>query len=122
VEKFPDRYDQVINQATKILEVRLRKIADLPDDLVGIKLAGKALGGESPRVVLSKQKAEQEGAHFLFSGAFSFLRNPAHHRPLGEQRPERVLQVIAFVDYLLDVLQGAGGSQAANADKKASEQ
>jgi hypothetical protein len=40
-------------------------------------------------------------------GVFGFLRNPTHHRLLGELALERVMQQLGMIDYLLGLLDGA---------------
>jgi hypothetical protein len=79
-----DRLDTVITEATRILEQRIRIATNAPAEIVGIKLASYAFGGDKPRLVVSEIESEQEGAHLLFRGVFGFIRNSAHHKLLGE--------------------------------------
>jgi hypothetical protein len=60
-----------------------------------------------PRLSVSNIPAEQEAAHLLYRGVFGFVRNSAHHRLLGELQPERVLQIVGMVDYLISVAEAA---------------
>jgi|GEM_PF-1421719 len=69
-------------QAFKAVEIRLRDLSGL--DLSGRDLAAKALGGEPPRIAVSRHGGrtgadEQEGLRFMFMGAFQGLRNPGGH-------------------------------------------
>lgn len=50
---------------------------------------------------------EQEAAHLLYRGVFGFVRNSGHHRLLGPLQPERVLQFVGMVDYLISVAEAA---------------
>ena len=102
-----DRLDTVITEATRILEHRLRLLSGAPEDRVGVDLATYAFGGQSPRLLVSSIPAEQEAAHLIFRGIFGFVRNRVHHRLSGELLPERVLQVLGLIDYLIALAQGA---------------
>ena len=102
-----DRLDTVITEATRILEHRLRLLSGAPEDRVGVDLATYAFGGQSPRLLVSSIPAEQEAAHLIFRGIFGFVRNQVHHRLSGELLPERVLQVLGLIDYLIALAQGA---------------
>lgn len=107
-----DRLDTVVMEATKLLEERIRGTVNAPAEYIGIKLADYAFSGDNPRLVLSDIKSEQDAAHLLFRGVFGFIRNPAHHRRLGELVPDRVLQTLGFIDYLLGLLENADTRQA----------
>jgi hypothetical protein len=102
-----DRLDTVISEATRILEDRLRSLSAAPPSSFGVELATFAFRPPSARLVVSDVTAEQEAAHLLFRGVFGFVRNSAHHRLLGELQPERVLQVVGMVDYLISVAEAA---------------
>lgn len=102
-----DRLDTVLTEATRILEHRLRTLSGASDDTVGVDLATFAFGGQSPRLVVSAIPAEQEAAHLIFRGVFGFVRNQVHHRLSGELIPDRVLQVLGLIDYLIALAQGA---------------
>lgn len=100
------RLDTVIAEATKVLEVRLRRATGANENKVGMDLANEAFAGDKPRIVLSTTKAERDAAVQLFRGIFGFLRNPVHHN-FREIPPERAAQIIAFIDYLLYVIESA---------------
>jgi hypothetical protein len=102
-----DRLDTVVNEATRILEDRLRSLSGAPPTCVGVDLAKLAFGSSSPRLIVSDIETEQEAAHLLYRGVFGFVRNSAHHRLLGTLQPERVLQVVGMVDYLISVAEAA---------------
>lgn len=99
----PERLDQVISEATRILEDRLRSVLG---DTVGTdsnKLIEQAFGNNGS-LFQSAIPAERLGLHALFRGTFGHIRNPAHHRLNANMTAERVLQIVGFVDYLLSVL------------------
>jgi hypothetical protein len=102
-----DRLDTVVNEATRILEDRLRSLSAAPPTCVGVDLAKLALCPPSPRLIVSDVGPEQEAAHLLYRGLFGFVRNSAHHRLLGTLQPERVLQIVGMVDYLISVAEAA---------------
>lgn len=102
-----DRLDTVLTEATRILEDRLRQISGAPATCVGPDLAAYCFGSAKPRLQLSTVVAEQEAAHLLFRGVFGFIRNRVHHNIVENLQPERVLQVVGMVDYLLSIAQAA---------------
>ena len=99
-----DRFDTVVMEATRILEDRLRRTANLDSSDDGLRLVSAALGGTSPLVRLSSHAGEQEAAHALFRGVFGFVRNPFHHKLIGSVAPQRIIQLLGTIDYLLFLL------------------
>ena len=106
-----DRLDTVVNEATRILEDRLRSLSAAPATCVGIDLVKHAFGPPSPRLIVSNVAPEQEAAHLLFRGVFGFVRNSVHHRLVGTLQPERVLQIVGMVDYLISIAEAAEGEK-----------
>jgi hypothetical protein len=108
------RYDTAIMEATRVLENRVRAIARLAPGEEGKNLMATVFGG-TPRIRLSEHAGEQEAALHLFRGVYGFVRNPVHHRIIAFER-ERALQIVAFIDYLLSLLENASlaiGSETA---------
>jgi len=102
-----ERFDTVIAEATRIFETRLRALASAPQECVGVDLAKAAFGGDQPMLRVSDVRSEQEAVHLLFRGTFGFIRNPVQHKLLGKLSPDRVLQILGFIDHLLYVAQNA---------------
>jgi hypothetical protein len=102
-----ERLDTVIAEATRILETRLRTLSSAPHECIGVDLAKEAFAGENPALRVSDVKSEQEAVHLLFRGTFGFIRNPVQHKLLGKLSPDRVLQILGFIDYLLFVADNA---------------
>jgi hypothetical protein len=102
-----DRLDTVLSEASRILENRIRSAAHLPVDCVGLELTGRAFAGTAPRLRLSNVPAEQEAAHLLYRGVFGFVRNHVQHQLVGGLLPERVLQILGLIDYLLFLVEDA---------------
>jgi hypothetical protein len=102
-----NRLDTVVAEATRIFEERIRVLSGAQADCTGVALATFAFGTREPRLRVSRVPAEQDAAHALYRGAFGFIRNQVHHRLSGELLPERVLQVLGFIDYLIALAEGA---------------
>lgn len=115
-EGTTDRLDTVLTEATRIMENRIRGVAKLPAECVGQDLAKAAFSGTTPVLQVSDVAAEQEAAHLLYRGVFGFIRNQVHHKLVGELRPERVLQILGLIDYLLFVAEGARRMEGGSAD------
>jgi len=102
-----DRLDTVITEATRILESRLRLLSHAQKDCVGVDLATYAFKIPKPVLKISDIPSEQEAVYLLYRGVFGFIRNRAHHQLMGELLPERVLQILGLIDYLLQLAEGA---------------
>jgi Protein of unknown function (Hypoth_ymh) len=105
----PDHFDRVINQATQILEDRVRKKVPSIGDMTGLPLVGKAINPEPSKsmIVFSTNPSEQEGYANLFKGLMGTFRNPSHHKFLETVTREQALQICAFIDNMLAALEGA---------------
>lgn len=99
-----ERLDTVLSEATKILENHLRKKCKTEKKIGGTDLASHALSGKDPIVCVSESAGEQEAAHLIFRGIFGLVRNPSHHELMGVLNPNRVLQLMGIIDYLLRLL------------------
>jgi Protein of unknown function (Hypoth_ymh) len=104
-----DHFDRVINQATQVLEERLRrKLPDLAEGH-GLTLVGQAIHKEpeKSRIRFSDESSEQEGYAALFRGVVGAFRNTSHHRFMSYVTREQALQICAFIDNLLAALDSA---------------
>jgi hypothetical protein len=101
--KQPERLDTVVAEATRILENRLRHLTKCTGSETGADLAAKAFGGANPMFQISSIKAEQEAVHLLFRGAFGYIRNRTQHKLLADLPPERVVQIVGFIDCLISL-------------------
>jgi len=99
-----ERHDTVVSEATRILEHRLRSLTQSDASLSGADLVNKAFSGDSPKLRISRVSSEQKAVHLLFLGTFGFIRNPVHHKLLSDLPPERVIQILGLIDYLISVL------------------
>jgi Protein of unknown function (Hypoth_ymh) len=102
-------FDRVINQATQVLEERIReKFPEFTTDF-GLPLVGKAMNAEpaKSRTKFSDNPSEQEGYVSIFRGLIGAFRNPSHHRFLENVTREQALQICAFIDNMLAALESA---------------
>ena len=81
-------FDRAINQATLVLEARLRdsvpydtlcKVIPEDRDRVGESLANKLLSPSKPVVVVSDKPTERAAFHKVVVGIIAYFRNPSHH-------------------------------------------
>jgi uncharacterized protein (TIGR02391 family) len=100
-------YAQAAFEGLKAVEVRLRDLSAL--DLSGRDLAAQALGGDPPRIVVSRHSGrtgadEQEGFRLLAMGAMQCLRNPGGHEldPLDRQEALEQLAIASLISRWLD--------------------
>lgn len=102
----PGNFDRVINQATQVLETRLKKLAQDKEGLTGTALVNTYVKADPIKSVveLSSDKGEQEGYANLLRGMMGAFRNPSHHKFLEHIDREHALQICAFIDNLLLVL------------------
>jgi hypothetical protein len=102
-------FDRVINQATLVLEERIRRKAGCTKGLTGTALAGayiKTDPSASP-LVFSDDAAEQEGMSFLCKGLMLTMRNPTHHSLIESFTREEAFHICGFIDRLLKLIDGA---------------
>ena len=102
-----ERLDTVVTEATRIFENKLRSISGAPADCVGVDLATYAFGEKTPKLIISEVTAEQEAVHLMFRGVFGFIRNHVHHQLVENLLPERVLQIVGMIDYLIFLIQNS---------------
>lgn len=97
-------FDRAINQATQILEDRIKKKACLEKtNLIGIPLVSKAIHAKIEHTILkfSDNPDIQEGYSFLIKGIISIYRNQTHHSLNFRCNREYSLKFCAYIDELL---------------------
>jgi uncharacterized protein (TIGR02391 family) len=100
-------FDIAINQATLVLEDRIRKKAQPPQKMEGAKLIGYAFNEEIPQTVLrvaSNDPDDQRGFTQMLRGVFAAFRNKTHHHIIKNISREEAMRVCGFVDVLLRVV------------------
>lgn len=102
-------FDRVINQATQVLEDRIRKKSGAAAGLVGVTLVNQVVKSDPQASVLAitSEGNVQEGYAHILRGIVGAYRNPTHHQVLDHITREEALKVCAFIDGLLKVVDGA---------------
>jgi hypothetical protein len=112
----PGSFDRVINQATQVLEDRLRtklpfeKLCDIIPEAknqIGETLAHKLLAPPTPPIIVSDKPEERSAFHKMVVGIISYLRNPSHHSLNEDTEWSLAWSVVGIVDSLLSELDGS---------------
>lgn len=101
-------YETASFAAMKTVEVEVRRVAALPNDLLGVNLMRKAFSPKDG--VLRDPEAEggeQQATADLFAGAIGAYKNPASHRAVQFDDPVEVAEIIQLADLLLRIVQRA---------------
>jgi len=99
-------FDRPINQATQVLEDRIRKKAQPTKRLTGENLVGFSFNEEPTKTVLriaSNDSDDQRGFTQILRGIFPAFRNKTHHHIISVSR-EEAMCVCGFIDVLLRVV------------------
>jgi len=99
-------FDRVINQATLILEDRIRVKSQVKDKLEGVKLVNKVLNPDLSKTILkvSNDEDEHKGICDLCRGVMSSFRNSTHHHLTDKFSREDALKFCGFIDILLNII------------------
>jgi len=100
-------FDRPINQATLVLEDRIRKKVQPTQKLVGENLVGHAFNEEISKTVLrvaSNDSDDQRGFTQMLRGIFAAFRNKTHHHIIKSFSREEAMRVCGFIDVLLRVV------------------
>ena len=105
----PGKFDRVVNQATLVLEDRIRKCSGLSKSWTGVGLVNKALNADLAKTILltSADKDEHEGICHICRGIMQAFRNPTHHYITDKYTREDAIKLCAFVDNLLRAIDDA---------------
>jgi uncharacterized protein (TIGR02391 family) len=104
------RYDRAINQATLVLEDRIRKKAKPPTPMTGEPLVNFAFKDEMSKTVLqvgSGQADDQRGFTQILRGIVPAFRNHTHHHVSDSFSQEEAILVVGFIDVLLRVIENS---------------
>ena len=100
-------FDRPINQATLVLEHRVRRNAQPTQKLVGESLVGYAFNEDLAKTVLrvaSNDPDDQRGFTQILRGIVPAFRNKTHHHIINTFSREEALRVCGFIDVLLRVV------------------
>ena len=102
----PDNFDRVINQATQVLEDRIRNKAKTDRTLVGVSLVNKALNADISKtiIIISDNPEEHEGICHICRGLMVGFRNPTHHQLSDSFTREDALKFCGFIDNILQII------------------
>jgi uncharacterized protein (TIGR02391 family) len=104
------RYDRAINQATLVLEDRIRRKAKPSTAMTGEPLVNFAFKDEMSKTVLrvgSGQADDQRGFTQILRGIVPAFRNRTHHHISENFSQEEAILVVGFIDVLLGVVESA---------------
>jgi uncharacterized protein (TIGR02391 family) len=92
----------------KAVEVEVRRVAALPNELVGVALIRKAFSPKDGALPdPGAEGGEQQATADLFAGAIGAYKNPASHRTVRFDDPVEAAEVIQLADLLLRTVQRA---------------
>jgi uncharacterized protein (TIGR02391 family) len=102
-------YDRAVNQATLILEDRIRNKSQPSAQMVGENLVNCVLNADCTKTILqvSTNQDEQRGFTFIIRGIVPAFRNLTHHHITRTFTREEALRVCGFIDVVLRVVDGA---------------
>jgi uncharacterized protein (TIGR02391 family) len=101
------RYDRAINQATLVLEDRIRRKAKPPTAMTGEPLVNFAFKEDLSKTALqvaSGQSDDQRGLTQILRGIVPAFRNHTHHHVSDSFSQEEAILVVGFIDVLLRVI------------------
>jgi uncharacterized protein (TIGR02391 family) len=94
--------DQAVFAAMKSVEVRVRDLAGLGDDLYGVDLMNKAFGSGGPLADPPAPNGKHnDGPRALFTGAFTVFRNPAGHTVVTYDDEAETVEAVALASLLM---------------------
>jgi uncharacterized protein (TIGR02391 family) len=94
-------YDNAILNATKAIEVTVRKKSGLSDHLIGVDLMTQAFKPDKPVLTYGVVKAEQEGMMSLLRGIIGVYKNPQSHKFVGIEDKSECLGIMLMCSSLL---------------------
>lgn len=101
-------YETASFAAMKAVEVAVRRVAELPNELLGVALMRKAF---SPKDGVLRdpdaEGGEQQATADLFAGAIGAYKNPASHRTVRFDDPIEAAEVVQLADLLLRIVERA---------------
>ncbi len=105
----PAHFDRVINQATLVLEDRIRRRTNSDRSVFGAGLVNATINPDpsSSRIIFSDIKSEQEGYANIIRGIMQALRNETHHTVVDSFSREDALNVCGFIDRILRLIDKA---------------
>ena len=98
-------YETAAFKAMKEVEVRVRELAGLPNELIGVALMRQAFNPNTgPLTNMSHEGGERQARSDLFAGAIGSFKNPTSHRVVTYTDPTEASEVIMLADLLMRIL------------------
>ena len=98
-------YETAAFKAMKEVEVRVRELAGLPSDLIGVSLMRQAFNPNGgPLADATHEGGERQARSDLFAGAIGSFKNPTSHRTVTYTDPTEASEVIMLADLLMRIL------------------
>ena len=100
-------FDRPVNQATLVLEDRIRRKSKPLQKMVGDSLVGYAFNEELSKTVLrvaSNESDDQRGFTQVLRGIVPSFRNKTHHHIVNTFSRQEAMRVCCFIDVLLRVV------------------
>lgn len=100
-------FDRVINQATLILEDRIRTKSQPPKKMTGEPLVGFAFNEDVDKTRLRVESGDaddQRGFTQILRGIVPAFRNKTHHHIVDTLSREEAMRVVGFIDVLLGIV------------------
>jgi uncharacterized protein (TIGR02391 family) len=98
-------YETAAFKAMKEVEVRVRELAGLPNDLIGVTLMRQAFNPSGgPLTNATHEGGERQARSDLFAGAIGSFKNPTSHRTVTYTDPTEASEVIMLADLLMRIL------------------
>ncbi len=97
-------FDRPINQATQVLEDRIRKKVQPPTKLTGENLVNFAFNEDLAKTrlqVASNDADDQRGCTQILRGIVPAFRNITHHHIINSFSREDAMRIVGFIDVLL---------------------
>jgi len=103
-----DHYDRAVNQATLILEDRLRQKSTQGKNLTGPQLVNTLIKVERDKspLILSSDDNEQRGFADIIRGIMAAHRNPTHHTIYAISQLDAA-RICAYIDVVLEIVDRA---------------
>lgn len=99
-----EEYDMAVFKAFKIVEMKVRELSGLSNEIIGVDLMRKAFATEDgPLTDKSTSRSEREALSHLFSGSIGCYKNPHSHREVQLSFNE-AFEMLLLSSHLLNVL------------------
>jgi uncharacterized protein (TIGR02391 family) len=98
-------YETAAFKAMKEVEVRVRELSGLPNQLIGVSLMRQAFNpNDGPLADSTHESGERQARSDLFAGAIGSFKNPTSHRTVTYTDPAEASEVVLLADLLMRIL------------------